>query len=361
MAIGDPIIPPIPAVGTSGTTYASQLVDFLNEVKERLEDYVPISSLLVSLLDMANNAVENLSYASFYEQTAEPSTPVGSLQNYEGNLWWVSESGAAQLTSGNSLNAAAISGIAGDYGGGNPASFRFSDADETFYAYDDYGQEHWAWLGARGLYVYGAEESTTRVKLTAADATDNYTITFADALPADQTLVQIAADGDLLYTNELVENANITLSGTGKICHDVYTVGVPLLGALATTDGDGSEVLANNSTPGLRIGAALPAYTYSVYHPIYAGISRHHTVTGFALVLTGSAPGSAITYELVVPSGGYTTFTGTGISVSTTSTAPSATGEFSMGGNSGLWIKITMPASTSVTIRALAVGYKSEV
>ncbi len=358
MAIGDPIVPPIPAVGTSGTSYASQLVDFLEEVKERLENAVPLTSILVSLLDMANNAIANLSYLSLYEQEVEPDSPVGSLQNFEGNLWWVSDSGAAQLTSGNALNAASIGGIDGDYGGGNPASFRFTDADETFYAYDDFGGDDWAWLGARGIYIYGAEDSTTRVKLTAAVATGNYTVTFATALPAAKRLVQIDENGQLSYSNTILAATGITLSGAqslGKIFHDTYNIAVPItLGACHVAAGTVDEVAG---IPGISMLTSA-----TVYIPL-VGIPATKMIKGFTVTSSDVAASAAVftlTRDL-----GSGLFSDTAVTVTTTSTSASATGDASMASGFPYYLKIVSGAvgglgGVASTPRYVTVAYASE-
>lgn len=224
MAIGDDISQPIPAVSTAGTTYASQLVAFLQEVKSRLEARVPLSSLLAGLFDMDNNAISNVQSLGLYEQTATPTSPIGSIQNYQGNLWYVSSAGAAQITSGNSLNAAAVGGFVGDYGGGNPASARFVDADQTFYFYDDYGGLDWARLAARSLDIYGTLDETERVRLTWGGGA-NWTVTLPTAAPASTSVVQMDSLGNLTASNTVVEsltlagNKDVTISGTGRYKH----------------------------------------------------------------------------------------------------------------------------------------------
>jgi hypothetical protein len=335
-------------VGTSGTSYASQLVDFLDEVKSRLESAVPLTSILVSLLDMANNAVANLQYASFYEQDDIPDSPVGSLQNYLGDLWWVSNAGAAQLTSGSGLNAAALGGINGDYGGANPASLYFSDADSTYYFYDDYGTSTWAWFGGRGVYLYGDADSTTRVKLTAATGTANYTVTFADALPAAQTMVQIQSDGDLVYSNTLPSDTSITLSGSqslGKIKHGTYTMYVPVTaGNIPGTPGD------NFPSPGIFTAS-------TIYIPV-PGLPANTTLKGFGLYLS-AVPGAAVTYTAVVVNSGNGTWISTGITVTSSGQTPSATGSSTLHGSAGpLYIKVE--ATSPTTIDSLFIQYSSE-
>src|SRR5688572_8381206 len=105
MPIGDPITQPIPPVGTSGTQYATEVNEFLEEVKERLEDQIPVSALLPGPLDMLNNPIDNVQYVHLYEQGVTPVTPSGSLQRFNGDLWWISLSGAVQITDGAAVNS----------------------------------------------------------------------------------------------------------------------------------------------------------------------------------------------------------------------------------------------------------------
>lgn len=202
MAIGDAINQPIPAVGTAGTTYATQLVDFLNEVKARLIAKVPLSSLLIGTLDMANNGLQNVAYLGLYNQDDQPASPVGSLAVYQNNLWFVSTAGAFSLTNGASLNASAVKGFTGDYGSPNPAEARFTDLDKTFYFYDDYAGGAWAYTRQRYAELANAATGSVRLRL-AFTGPDSYTLTFPTALPSVPGLVQMNADGTLTMATSL--------------------------------------------------------------------------------------------------------------------------------------------------------------
>ena len=230
----------VPPVGTAGTAYATQVNSFLTEVKGRLEAKVPLSSLQPGELNLFNNPVSNAQYVGLYEQTALPTLPIGALQSFGGDLYWVSPSGAAKITTGSALNAAGIGGITGDYGGINPAQFRFVDVDETFYAYDNFGLGNWARVGGRSFDVYGAVAGTNRVRITWAGST-SYTITLPAAAPGSGTgIVQMDSTGlmtasatvtgitvtgtsTLNDTVTLAANKNLVLSGTGVISHGEYS------------------------------------------------------------------------------------------------------------------------------------------
>lgn len=201
-SIGDAVSQPIPAVGEAGTGYATKIVNFLTEVKTRLEAHVPMSSLLVGLLDMANNAITNLSYVGLYNKTGTPSTPVGSLQRSDNNLWYVSNSGAVQITNGTTINAASVKGLTGDYGSPNPAELRFVDADQTYYLYDNFAGGAWGKLRTNALQIAAGATSAVKATIDFGGGSD-YTMTLPAALPGSQSIVQMEADGDLVVSNTL--------------------------------------------------------------------------------------------------------------------------------------------------------------
>lgn len=198
-SIGSNITEPIPAVGTAGTTYATQLVAFLTEVKNRLEAKVPLSSILIGALDMANNAFQNVQYLGLYEQASQPTTPVGSVQRFNNDLWYVSDGGAFQMTDGASLNASSLGGITGDYGSPNPAELRFVDADLTYYFYDNFATTTWAHIRARDVEIAAGATSALRVRLDWGGA-GSYTLTLPPAPPAagQKRLLSLDENGDIL-------------------------------------------------------------------------------------------------------------------------------------------------------------------
>lgn len=196
MAIGDPITQPIPAVGTSGTTYATEVNAFLTEVKDRLEAEVPRASLEEGDLDLDGFPVQNAEYLGLADAGDAPTTPVGTIQRYNDELYWVSAGGVVQLTAAGQVNVTSASGIGGDYGGVNPAQFRFVDADSEYYAYDDFAGGVWAFLWARGLDLAKDSSSTTRVRLLANSGMgSSYNLTLPTALPSEDTLLQVNSSG----------------------------------------------------------------------------------------------------------------------------------------------------------------------
>lgn len=209
---------PIPAVGSAGTGYATKIVNFLTEVKTRLEARLPMSSLLIGVLDMANNAIQNIAYAGLYEQASTPTAPLGSLQRYNNDLYYVGPSGAVRITNDADLNATGIGGITGDYGDPNPAELRFVDADKIYYHYDDYGGGIWATTRQHKVQLAGGSTSTKKVTIDWAGGTD-MTISLPAAVPGATTVMQMTTGGAISLSNVL----NITsVDATGDITSADY-------------------------------------------------------------------------------------------------------------------------------------------
>lgn len=203
--IGDPIVSgSIPAVGTSGTTYASNLNLFLTEVQNRLEALVPRSSLEDGALDMNGYSVQNSSYVGITDALSSPVTPDNSLQAFGGNLYWINTGGPVQITSGTSLNTSLVGGITGDYGGANPAQFRFVDADQEYYAYDDYAGGAWARLWAKNFDLAAGATSANRVRMAYGGGA-SYTLTFPST-PGSTLAMQMDSSGTISTSNTFLSN-----------------------------------------------------------------------------------------------------------------------------------------------------------
>lgn len=268
--IGDPISQTIPAVGASGTTYATDINAFLTEVKERLEADVPRASLAAGNLDLAGSAVQNANYLGLTTQLSTPSTPNNSIQSYGNELYWVSSTGVVKITSAGSLNAAATHGITGDYGSPNPAEFRFVDTDQEYYAYDNYAGGAWAYLWSKGVDLAKNSTSTTRIRVVAPSAlTSSYTLTLPNTPSADKFL-KIDASG------------NITTVGTSAVtllvspaAMDVYSMerlGGKLWATTAYLDGAGHSPTAYIPLD-LQVGDTLNSVTVKVSKESNASIT----------------------------------------------------------------------------------------
>lgn len=219
MPIGSPLSNSVASVGASGTGYATTTNALLNEMKTAIEGKVAFSALSGSTLDLNNIPITDASYVAFYDQGSAPSASIAGRFAYaNGEMWVVNSTGAIQVTSGSGLNAAAIGGIAGDYGGANPASVRFVDAATRYDFYDDYSGLVWGYLRGRGMDIAAGGVSSNYAQLRYAGST-SLTFTFPDALPvSNRSVLTIDSSGNIklndgtnTVTNDLV------MAGTTRV------------------------------------------------------------------------------------------------------------------------------------------------
>lgn len=284
MSIGSPMTSTIPPVGTAGTGYASDINAFLAEVQSLLEAQIPLSSLLIGTLDMQNNAITEVQRIGLYQQLTAPAT-VGSLQNYQGDLYWVNAAGAVKITDADSLNASGIGGITGDYGGSNPAQWRFDDADQAFYGYDDYAAAKWAHVRARDFGMYGAYGGTTRITLTGTAAA-SYTVTFPTALPGATSVVTLSATGQLAASNTLPNSINAPDYGFST--QRVISLG----GSAGMTANSGSPPTYSGTTNVWTHGTSTSRITFQL--PVNSG----DTIVAWTAYLTKTSATGTVGAEL---------------------------------------------------------------
>lgn len=216
MAIGDPITSPIPPVGRIGPTYASEANALFTELVTAVEADVPFSALSGDELDMDNSPITNAQYLELEPQAVTPaSTPAGRIEYFGGEFWFINDYGAIQATSVAALNASAIGGIGGDYGGANPASVRFVDASLRYEFYDNYAGAAWGYVRARGFDIAAGAVSAVFAQLRYAGAA-TATFTFPATLPgADRSLVTISSTGQLEHNTVTNTITNDVYLGTG--------------------------------------------------------------------------------------------------------------------------------------------------
>lgn len=208
---GDAFTQTIPAVGSSGTGYATNINLFLTEVQTRLSSKVPLTSVQAGTFDLQNNPLNNAEWVALFQQSSTPILPTGSLQNFNGDLWWVSPSGAVQLTTGNHVNSTSIGGITGDYGLG-PEQFRYSVATGEYTAYVNFGAGTYGLIWAQNFDISAASTGSTRVRLSAAGVGGSYTLTVPAALPAATASLTISTSGQMATLDAVTRNVVIPAS-----------------------------------------------------------------------------------------------------------------------------------------------------
>lgn len=322
--IGDPIVQTIPTVGASGTQYATDIDAFLAEVGVRLAAKVPRASLAAGALDLANNPLQNAQYVSLFASGVLPTTPSGSLQQFGGDLYWVTGSGQAQITSGNALNAASVGAITGDYGGANPAQFRFVAADLEYYAYTSFAGGTWAKVWANGFDLAAGATSVNRVRMLYGGA-GSYSLTMPTALPAATKYVQISNTGQLTANGIVNPDRTIPMTmagaqgaisaaaGTGLVTITAAgTAYIPLIGAVSNQEQLQSIKLFYNESAGGTASVVTLGKTSTT--AVTAGFSAIAGATGTlnnngvsnSIVLTPTTPAilqSGDTYWLKIVGG----------------------------------------------------------
>jgi hypothetical protein len=216
MSIGDnfPFAAP-----TLGSTDWANLIDVIDELITRVSSPVPLSSLEGGDLDLDGNSIINVKAINFQEQTAVPAATPGKMYFYGDEHWLVTTAGAIQVTDNGSLNVATTNGIAGDYGGVNPASLRFVDLTNRYDFYDNYGALEWAYVRGLGFDIAAGLASTLRCRLLYGGA-GNLDITLPATIPAaNRGLLQVDSSGNITFNDTGVDLDEDVWLGSGEIKH----------------------------------------------------------------------------------------------------------------------------------------------
>lgn len=216
--IGDTFGTSLPAVGSSGPGYATSINAIMTEVMSRLSTKIPFSSLsLATSLDLNGQAILNAAYAQLLDTASAPGTsPVNRVTAFAGNMYWVGPSGSVQITNGAGLNAAAIGGITGDYGGANPAEFRYVAANTRYEAYHNFSTGTWANVRAQGFDISAAATGTVMAQLRYGGA-GTLTFTLPPTLPAANAILGISSGGAITSNPSIA--TDITLTSGAVIKH----------------------------------------------------------------------------------------------------------------------------------------------
>lgn len=261
--IGDTISTAVPNIGDANPAAMSSVLALLTEFKTRLATRVPMSSLAPAnaSLDMNGQTIENAQYVGLMALESPPSgAPYGRVARANGNLYYVDTAGAVQITAGSALNAAAVGGFVGDYGGVNPAKASFVDATETYEFYDNQSLTQWAMLKARQLNL--VDEATGRVCQIRPRSTiaATYTLDLPAAPPGAGISLLALTNGGVM---QLAEDGAITQAFTATVKHgDVtqwFPVGTFMAGTTVGTFSNSTVTGACSSTDPFTIDIWIPA------------------------------------------------------------------------------------------------------
>lgn len=266
------------------------------------------------------------------------------VSSADNELYWRTNAGVnVKLTNGTSINTTLVGGIVGDYSTVG-AEVSYSNADQI-YTFKDHEAptKKWARLGAGPvrIFEFDTTESVYVEHAVAAGLAAPYTVTWAAALPGAQSLVQIDASGNLVYSNTLPANTNITLSGTGSVKHGDYKLEIPVIFPLLVQE-SGAGAANNGANAGITIDVSSV-----VYIPLL-GIPQNKRLKSVTVRLESGGLAANVTYQLAVCAGGV--FTAVGSSTASTSSVvtvtPDGSNGWGLGDGDSFWLKITTPGAT---------------
>lgn len=316
--IGDPITPAIPAVGSAGPGYATDIDAILTEVVARLSAKVPLSSVSFNNnLDLAGNDLLNASNITFQSSGGAPSgSPFNRFASFGGNLYWVNSLGAVQITNGASLNASSLAGITGDYGGVNPAQLNYVAVDSRYNFYSNFSTLTWGFARALGFDIAGGATSTAFARLLWGGVA-NITLTLPSTLPAANQILSVDNTGAITAgtSTALASNNDITLAGTGTYKHGTKNI-------YRTPINADTVVLSGSlGSSGQGVNLSSGAGDYLVRLP---EMPSHYRLTGLTIGFSLAADRTNLTAQIVKYGSGdpaTTALTNVGSALSNTGTA----------------------------------------
>lgn len=160
MPIGEALNLDLPTQDDSLSVWLAKIKTALEAVEEVLESQIDSGSLdITTPMSFGGSYAYNLIRIQLVEALVAP-TDLGSLYiDDAGELHIVTPSGDVAITNGGQLNIAAVNGIGGDYGSGNPAIVYYDDISGTYWFYEDDNGPVWADIGVDDLILNGVNGS----------------------------------------------------------------------------------------------------------------------------------------------------------------------------------------------------------
>jgi hypothetical protein len=207
-----------PTLGEPIATALAKLIAAIQILQNDVEPLV-LGSEMQWLQDFSagGHALTNLSKLQLDTLANLVGLSTGTLFFSSGELFAQTSAGPVQITLNGGINAAAIGGIVGDYGGVNPARVTYTDATDTYTFTGD--TSDWSDLEVDAVKLRNTNNWTT----LASTASGPQTWTFGTANTANVALVRQSAAGVLDSATTVTANTpmsgSIVFSGSGKIQH----------------------------------------------------------------------------------------------------------------------------------------------
>lgn len=295
----------------------------------------------------AVTALNRTTYASVPPPGVNKSTWVadGTGGTTAGELYWTSALGAnVKMTNAGTLNVGAfVGGIGGDYQSVG-AQLNYDDSAKRYTLKEGtVDSNHWARAACGGLrlFEFNTGNSVYVEQLCPAGIAGTYAITWPLALPGSQVLQQVDATGQVIWSNTLANNANLTLAGTGEVKHGNRTLAI--MGCHGVAQGNPADIIYD-ATNGAILFSASDSALFSV--PLKQG-DRPQSVT-FARFGNASANITAANLIKVTAAGVATTLATTSVAVPAASwndTTMTVGAPVALAAGEGLFIAIFASAS----------------
>lgn len=207
-----------PTIGEPINTALAKLIAAIQILQNDVEPKV-LGSELQWLQDFSAGgfALTALSKLQLDTLANQVGLATGTLYFSDGELFAQTGSGAVQITLNGGINAAAIGGIVGDYGGSNPARVTYTDATDTYSFTGD--TSDWSDLEVAAVKLRNTNNWTT----LSSNAAGAQAWTFGTANAANVALVRQSAAGVLDSASTVTANTpmsgSVVFSGAGKIQH----------------------------------------------------------------------------------------------------------------------------------------------
>lgn len=182
-----------------------------------------------------------------------------------------------QITASGTLNAAAVGGIVGDYGGSNPAKVTYNDSNATYVFTQDPGISAAIDAGEYKLRRTGAAGANAVTLKSPASLAASYDVTFLTALPASTGVLTITSAGQLASSRALsIDSVALTGNITGGVATFTTVAGTFVTASLGTFGG--STFIDAGITTGAITSGAITS----------GAISSSSTVTAVATISGGA-------------------------------------------------------------------------
>lgn len=223
-----PYTPPVVGV-TLGPLYGTKVNQILNALIAAIQPKLTPAQLNFNQqVTFQNQNLVSIGALNLYDRTTIDTSAVNSIQAVNGELYFIDGAGNnIQITSGGALNAAALGGITGDYGGGFPNSIVAANQAGNFYSFST-AVGTYSYLKCLGLIMTNASGNTAQ--LGAPSSLVNHTATWLASLPAaGNEILMISNLGVMSHGGvssvsgfTVTASEDLIFSGTGKIRHGTY-------------------------------------------------------------------------------------------------------------------------------------------